>query len=482
MPTSPSFAARSDDRANTLIQLAAELGQQGASSGPNRRRSAGIALRSLAAFARKQFAFLETGLRPGGAFEADVRFPLEFLREATARQLSFDLDVLLRTRGQREAAASIPPMRATLDLADRLAADAILPAARCGLVAPTVMLTYFQKSPTIRLMPYVPLAVIGVDFSASGDTHRLLAIAHETGHHVYRQLTVNYAASLDEQITEMAAAAVAPDAWPAWLLAWEEEIFADIYAALVAGPAAALALHDLILTGPAAALTEDDGDHPLDALRPQIMHTTLRVLAERGAAALRPARLATADALDARWQESLAARGAPDAFTPAGSETPVALAGAGQQLRALVEEVLGGALAPLVADAGLTSWSTGAADAGDALAQSRTQFEDRCLTLGETPLPELVVRSDGVVAVTRFPLKASGDQRTLGETGDAYLDALRDDGLGGAALTAVAWKAVFLAGDWTTQEGGSGIKPPVFRTVPARPAPRRTVPARPVRR
>jgi hypothetical protein len=372
-------------------------------------------------------------------------------------------------------------MRTTLDLADRLAADAILPAARCGLVAPTVMLTYFQKSPTIRLMPYVPLAVIGIDFSAIGDTHRLLAIAHETGHHVYRQITVNYAASLDEQIAEMAAAAVTPDLWPAWLLAWEEEIFADIYAALVAGPAAALALHELILTGPAAALTEDDGDHPLDALRPQILHTTLRVLAERGAATLRPERLATADALDARWQESLAARGAPDSFTPAGSETPVALAAAGQQLRALVEEMLGGALAPLVADAGLTPWSSGA-EAGDALAQSLLQFEERCLALRETPLPELVVRSDGVVAVTRFPLKASGDERTIGETGDAYLDALRDDGLGGATLTTVAWKAVFLAGDWTTQEGGSGIKPPVFRTAPARPAPRRPAPARPVRR
>jgi hypothetical protein len=481
MPTSSSFAARSDDRANTLIQLAAELGQQGAGSGPNRRRSAGIALRALAAFAHKQFAFLETGLRPGGPFEPDARFPLEFLREATARQVAFDLDVLLRTRGQREAAASILPMRTTLDLADRLAADAILPAARCGLVAPTVMLTYFQKSPTIRLMPYVPLAVIGIDFSAIGDTHRLLAIAHETGHHVYRQITVNYAASLDEQIAEMAAAAVTPDLWPAWLLAWEEEIFADIYAALVAGPAAALALHELILTGPAAALTEDDGDHPLDALRPQILHTTLRVLAERGAATLRPERLATADALDARWQESLAARGAPDSFTPAGSETPVALAAAGQQLRALVEEMLGGALAPLVADAGLTPWSSGA-EAGDALAQSLLQFEERCLALRETPLPELVVRSDGVVAVTRFPLKASGDERTIGETGDAYLDALRDDGLGGATLTTVAWKAVFLAGDWTTQEGGSGIKPPVFRTAPARPAPRRPAPARPVRR
>ena len=475
MSTTSSLPDRADGRVNALVQLAAELGQGG--GGPSRRRTARLALRCLALFARKQFAFLETGLRPGGASEADARFPLEFLREATARQVSFDTDVLLRTLGQREAAASILPMRTTLELADRLATDAILPAVRHGLVAPTVMLTYFQKSPTIRLLPYVPLGVIGIDFSAIGDSTRLLAIAHETGHHVYRQITVNYTAHLDAQVATMAAAAPAPNAWPAWLLAWEEEIFADIYAALVAGPAAALALHELILTGPAAALTEDDGDHPLDALRPQIMHTTLRVMAARGPSDRRAALLAAADALDAQWQAQLMARGAPDAFTPVDADAPVTLAAAGDLLVALATEMLSGALAPLAADAAHTPWSTGAP------AACLTQFENFCFGLDETPLPELTLRNgEQVVAVTRFPVKAKGDARTVGETGDAYLDERRDAGLSGAALTAVEWKAVFLAGDWTTQEGGSGIKPPVFNPAYWWLTPTPARPVRPVRR
>lgn len=483
MPTTSSYPDRADARVNALVQLAAELGQIG--GGPSRRRTARLALHCLAAFARKQFDFLRMGLQPGGNFEADARFPLAYLHEATARQVSFDIDVLLRALGQREAATAILPMRATLDLADRLASDAILPAVQHGLVAPTVMLTYFQKSPAIRLLPYAPLGVIGFDFSAIGDSLRLLAIAHETGHHVYRQITVNYTAHLDEQVATMAAAAPAPNTWPTWLLAWEEEIFADIYAALVAGPAAALALQEIILTGLTAALTEDDGDHPLDALRPQIMHTTLRVMAERGPEARRAGLLAAASALDAEWQTQLAARSAPDAFTPAGANAPVTLAAASDLLRALVMEMLDGALAPLAADVSHMPWST------DAPPTCLAQFEDFCFGLSNAPLPELTLRNGGrVVAVTRFPLKAKGDARTVGETGDAYLDERRDAGLGGAALTAVEWKAVFLAGDWTTQEGGSGIKPPAFNpaywwltpaTQPVRPT-RPVRPVRPVRR
>ena len=86
------------------------------------------------------------------------------------------------------------------------------------------------------------------------------------------------------------------------------------------------------------------------------------------------------------------------------------------------------------------------------------------------------------MAVTRFPVKATGDARTVGETGDAYLDEHRDAGLSGAALTAVEWKAVFLAGDWTTQEGGSGIKPPVFNPAYWWLTPTPARPVRPVRR
>ena len=468
MPTSSSLTDRSLVRTGALVEMAAELGRGGVAGAMTRHHTTLIALHCLAAYARKQFDFLHRGLGPGGTFEADDRYPLEFLLEATARQMSFDIDVLLRGLAHREGASSSPAMRSTLELADRLAVEALLPAARHALVGATVLLTYFQKSPTIRLIPYAPLGVIGIDFSATGDHMRLLAIAHEVGHHVYRQLTVNYAAHLDEQIEALASPAPeATKSWPLWLLAWQEEIFADIYAAIVAGPAAAVGLQQLILTGRRSSLVEDDGDHPLDALRPHIMHTTLRVMAEQGNPELGAALSISADVLDAAWQEHLAQRSAPAEFVPAGGDAPVALAEAGAALDGLVREMLNGLSAPLVADADHTPWSSGDEDAANVFSASAAQFDETCDKLAGKTLPELSLHNNRhVVSAVRFPVEGDDTDRAVGETGDPYLDELRNAGLAGTALEAEQWKAVFLGGDWTTQEGGSGIKPPVFSRSP----------------
>ncbi|MCO5209673.1 MAG: hypothetical protein M9936_08260 [Caldilinea sp.] len=466
MPTQPPPADRSIQRTEALIDLAAGLGRRSANVETGRRRTALLTLRTLAAFARQQFAFLRAGLAPGGPYEGDDRYPLEFLLEATSRQVSFDVDVLLRAISHRDEGSSTPAGRATLALADSLALDAIELAVRHGLVERTVLLSYFQKSPTIRLIPYAPLAVIGFDFSATGDNARLLAIAHETGHHVYRQITVNYAGNVDAQIE--AAAAPAPDAgsWPAWLLAWQEEIFADIYSALVAGPVAALGLQQIIQTGMRASLVNDDGDHPLDALRPEILHATLRAMAAQGPAARRKQLTAAADFLDQRWLEILAARGAPVAFVPAGEREALPLAEAGALLRSFVTETLSSILAPLAADSNHLPWSEGVAGERDQEAVLYAQFDATCTRVAGRALPELALRDRGkVLSVVGYPVEGRGGERVVGGIGDVYLDEVRAAGIGGAALTAAEWKAVFLAGDWVTEEGGSGITP-VTRRVP----------------
>ena len=125
--------------------------------------------------------------------------PAEYVLEATARQVGFDIDVMLRSMGQREPGISTAAMRETLDLADKLAADALAGAVRSRLIEETAVLTYFQKTPTIRLLPYVPLALIGIDLTAIHDRAQLLAIAHEVGHHVYRQLTTKYSRRTAEE-------------------------------------------------------------------------------------------------------------------------------------------------------------------------------------------------------------------------------------------------------------------------------------------
>lgn len=463
------FSDLSAARADVLIALATDLGRRSGAAA-REQRSAKVALRSLAAFARLQFEFLRRGLDPGGPFVRDDRYPLEFLLEATVRQVSFDIDVLLRAMAHRNPASSAPVMRTTLGTADRLAVDALMPAVRHGLIERTVVLTYFQKTPTIRLIPYVPLAVIGCDFSAAGEPSRLLGIAHETGHHVYRQLTVNYRENLDEQIESVVttAAAAAPSPWPRWLLAWQEEIFADVYSALTGGPAAALALQQLILTGTRRRLTVDDGDHPLDALRPEILHTALRAVAARRQGDDRACLEMTVSALEAEWQAYLADRAVPGEFLPAGEEEAVALADARSLLRRFVQELLAGALAPLVADTESGKWSQGLRDAAPAtLPKLFDQFAGYCATVEKVGLPSLALADRGRrVAIEAYPMEGPGGERKVGEIGDPYLDELRATGLQGAALQPDAWKAVFLAGDWVTEEGGSGINPVTRQPYP----------------
>jgi hypothetical protein len=442
------------------VSIATELGARAADTTAPRQRTALLGLRCLAAFAEKQFQLFATGFARG-VLEADPRYPQAFLMEATARQVSFDIDILLRAVAQRDAAGSTAAMRETLALADQLAARALAPAMRHGLIEETAILTYFQKSPTIRLIPYAPLAAIGFDLSATHDRTRLIAIAHEAGHHVYRQLTVNYAADLDEQIEGRAADALSPTAWPAWLLAWEEEIFADVYSVLIAGPVAGLAMQQMVGAELPAVLTYDDGDHPLAALRPEITPAVLRQLAVRSHGGQQQKLVQTADQLEQRWRAYLLAQGTATAFQPAGSTEPVLLEAARMTLASYVEELLARELAPLAAEESGTAWSEAVAAADPtALSEITAQFERGLAQLDGSPLPELEARGKARVAVSPQVKGVRGGDRLAGQIGDPYLDELRDDALAGKrVLTTSEWQAVFLAGDWVTEEGGSGILP-----------------------
>jgi hypothetical protein len=117
----------------------------------------------------------------------------------------------------------------------------------------------------------------------------------------------------------------------------EEEIFADSYAALVAGPAAALGLQQLIATGRRTGLAEEDGVHPVDLLRPQILHTTLKLLAEQGRRAAAFGVQASGEGTGEQLAELLEAAAAPEVFEAGGAVIGVQ---EGAQLRAFVAELL----------------------------------------------------------------------------------------------------------------------------------------------
>ncbi|HFC11338.1 MAG TPA: hypothetical protein ENJ56_00740 [Anaerolineae bacterium] len=64
----------------------------------------------------------------------------------------------------------------------------------------------------------------------------------------------------------------------AYVARWQEEIFADVYACLVAGPVAARKMQDLLFDN--YTLVEDNGIHPVPAVRPFIYTKVLKELAE----------------------------------------------------------------------------------------------------------------------------------------------------------------------------------------------------------
>ncbi len=154
-------------RAAALLELSGELGARATDAQNPRRRTALLALRCLTSFAKLQFELFGEGFGPDGALVPDPQFPAAFLLGAMIRQVGYDLDVILRALAQRDDADSTASMRAILDLADQLAERALQPAIHNQLIEETAVLTYFQKAPTIRMLPYVPLAVIGIDAVAS---------------------------------------------------------------------------------------------------------------------------------------------------------------------------------------------------------------------------------------------------------------------------------------------------------------------------
>jgi len=222
----------------------------------------------LQSFARDQFYFFYDGLNGQHKLLPSAEFPIEFVLQAVIAQMTYDLEVILRAADQRISASQ--HMKRTLDTADKLAWKALQPAKDYGWISQdTTVLTYFQKSPAIRIIPYTSIALIGIPFTTVAIDRDYLAIPHEVGHYVYRNGTFEIGNArkpifrvLDQELT----------ASPPWLKTWLEEIFADVYGALIGGPVIGLSAQDLAMQASLQEFTDNEQDktHPTPILRPDI--------------------------------------------------------------------------------------------------------------------------------------------------------------------------------------------------------------------
>ncbi len=372
---------------------------------------------SLLAFGEDQFDFFWDGFNNDRLLPSMV-LPREHVLRATLDQVAFDMAIIQRIHAQRNQAELLP----TQELADKLAQQALNVAIDGGLLPKCSTLTYFNKSANIRIIPYAPIALIGIPFSAVKVKKDLLAIPHEVGHYVYHHAP-GFAAQLHALIP----------LYPDWINHWLEEIFADAFAAFVGGPVCGLSLQEMLLDNSQEKFVTDDGAHPPDAIRPFGFAAALRHLGD----------IQAADGLDTLWQDQLATRHYPADFTPYNS----AVAASFDQAKELIAHTAVLFLNFLSKEQGLTRptpWSSGN-KAVDTLYDS---FDTFCSSLTVEQY-YLKVDSGNVGVFQQSSSSNLENTRPLGST-QTWRDWIKADSRANpnTKLPAQAWVPIFTVGHW----------------------------------
>lgn len=383
----------------------------------------------LQAFGASQFHFFNNGFQQGKLVPS-LEYPAEYTLRTTLEQVGEDLSLLERAVDQRANGSAV--MKETLDKADKLAQAAVNLAVEGGLLngQKPAVITYFNKSAEVRMIPYAPVALVGVPFAATEVAQDFLAIPHEVGHYVYRH-TLGLAAELDALMPLQ----------PAYQRPWIEEIFADVYGCLVAGPVMGLDFQDLFLDDSLEDFVGDDGDHPVEAVRPDLYTSILTDLGFPVAA----------EALNQRWTEWLEKRGNPRTFVPYGEFGEVAMADAGAEL----EKAAGNVLQRLEKvrkvrqndSAGY--WSEELKNGAEVESLYRA-FAKWVSSPPDVTVPQLRDLGDKVGIV-----EGSSEPKNVRHKGmtDAWIDWIKEQssGNGGYELPSTVWIPVLSVGGWTTR-------------------------------
>lgn len=138
-----------------------------------------------------------------------------------------------------------------------------------------LILTYFNPSPLIRLIPYANLALIGVPYTTTSESQQdLLVMAHELGHYVYWHGYVR-----NQRVKDVLKNVVRGEL--PLFRNWIEEIFADIFGLIMCENFAMLTwAMNMIEDNAPNSFVKDNQVHPIDIIRPFIYFETLRILAQ----------------------------------------------------------------------------------------------------------------------------------------------------------------------------------------------------------
>ncbi|MEZ4655955.1 MAG: hypothetical protein R2911_00110 [Caldilineaceae bacterium] len=294
--------------------------------GSRRTETLSMLLANLFSFAREQFNFFHDGLLtrrmvnllpvvddPKSAFHGyNIGYALdEHLLSTTLQQIAEDAVVIQRAAEQRDVSnfnlhtlpvpADETDIYFTLAEIDRLtfAGQQMLSGYLPAAISSTVV-TYFRRSANVRVIPYAPVALIGIPITAIGlsrdigVTEDLLAIPHELGHHLYWNGSNDGEPARAERFCRVVPRRLhgSPVAH------WAEELFADVISCLVGGPAVARSFLELLLTDIGPRFTDSSDVHPTPELRPYIYG---KILEHMGFTV-------SAQAVRAKWDDILGSR------------------------------------------------------------------------------------------------------------------------------------------------------------------------------
>jgi hypothetical protein len=290
-------------------------------------------LEQLRAFGASQFCYFYSGLAENATQRLQqpseippdsplyqqnyVAYPVnDHLLNALINQVASDIDVIWRQREMFLTAAGDQPgdqhgdIKLALQTGDVLASTT-LDAWKPLLDNTTTAYTYLKTNADIRLLPYAPVAMVGVPATVLKTKRDYLVLFHELGHFLYwnaqRQTAPSPVKVYDDLNADLKSIGVG-DQSP--YRGWLEEIVADVIACLVAGPVMALRLQDLMLLAVGDYFTRDDGDYPPPSLRPYIALYTLEAMGSNVATDVR-------DTLMKRWEAVRSVRTVGKFWSPA---------------------------------------------------------------------------------------------------------------------------------------------------------------------
>ncbi len=238
------------------------------------------ATKRLNQFATEILRFFYDGFT-NGKLKGSQEYPPNNVYSALLNQIGFDIEVIRRAADQR-LTSGFDEMKTRLKEADKLAWLALQPMVgeNKPLESGTTVVTYFQKSPMSRVIPYANIALIGIPFTCVKELRDLLATPHEVGHYVYwhARNTVPPAKGDDYyfcwNVMNQAAGKLKFLITPShmdfdnWCLLWLDELFADVYGSWVAGPISTLTMQDNQANRSQDEFARTDGEHPAPLLRP----------------------------------------------------------------------------------------------------------------------------------------------------------------------------------------------------------------------